>query len=47
MIGVPHPAMPHIWVYESPRLTRMPSIVIIFSIDDDEGFVDLWNCYTI
>jgi len=43
MIGVPHPELPNIWVYESPRLTRFPPIVIIYTVNDDTGMVILWN----
>jgi len=45
MIGVPHPEIPHLWVYEGPRLTRFPPIVIVFTIDDEAGMIMLWNVW--
>lgn len=44
--GEAHAGVPGMWVYQSPRpLGRVPPMVIVYTIDDDEGFVDLWNLY--
>jgi hypothetical protein len=42
---MPHPELEGVWVYETPHLVRLPSIVIVYTIDDAAGFVDLWNCF--
>ena len=43
--GVQHPEVEGIWVYESPNLQRLRSVVIIFTIDDAEGYVNLCNIF--
>ncbi|BBF68230.1 hypothetical protein SBA_ch1_04300 [Sphingomonas bisphenolicum] len=47
MVGVPHPDLVSLWVYESPALARLPSVVFIYTIDDKAGMVDLWNCFLV
>ncbi|MFZ5667165.1 MAG: hypothetical protein ACOY7L_18270 [Pseudomonadota bacterium] len=47
MLGVPHPQMNGMYLFEGPRLARLPAIAILYSIDDDNGVVVLWNCWTV
>lgn len=44
-VGVKHPGFPdkEYWVYEVPRLYRLPRITFLYEIDDDAGVVTLWN----
>lgn len=44
LAGVPHPEHDGIYVHESPALSRLPSIIFIFSVDRKAGVVRLWNC---
>ncbi len=44
-LGVPHPVIDDIWVYESPKLSWLPIVVIAYTIDDELGSVDLYNLY--
>jgi len=46
MAGVQHPTLPGLWLFETPSaLKRLPRLVLVYSIEDDEGFVTLWNVY--
>jgi hypothetical protein len=31
------------WVYQSPPLTRLPTVYILYEILDDKGIVVLWS----
>jgi hypothetical protein len=31
------------WIYEAPSFSRMPTVIILFEIDDENGNVILWN----
>ena len=44
-IGVPHPRLEGIWVYESPALVRLPSVIISYEIIPERGIVKFWNCH--
>lgn len=42
--GQQHRACPDWWIYEAPRvIRRLPRIALLYSIDDEGGFVRLWN----
>lgn len=46
MPGSPHSALPDLWVFETPSaIKRLPRIAVVYTIDDANGFVDLWNLY--
>jgi len=46
MAGVPHPHLPSVWVFQTPTaLVRFPQIAVLYTIDEPEGFVTLWNLY--
>ena len=44
-IGVPHPGFPggDIWIFESPPITRLEKVYIIYRIDDERGRAILYN----
>jgi hypothetical protein len=44
-MGVPHPASNPVglWVYETPPVTRLPYVRILFEIVDDKRIVLLWS----
>ena len=45
-LGEPHPNNKEFWTYEPPRtIARVPRMVLVYSIDDDNGVVRLWNIY--
>jgi hypothetical protein len=46
MAGTQHPDLPHLWLFESPSaLSRLPRVVLVYTIEDDEGYATLWNLY--
>jgi len=46
MAGEPHPHLPAVWVFQTPpALSRFPQIAVLYTIDEREGFVTLWNLY--
>jgi hypothetical protein len=46
MAGEQHPDLPHLWIFETPAaLSRLPRIAVVYTIEDDEGFVTLRNLY--
>jgi hypothetical protein len=46
MAGEPHPHLPTAWVFQTPpALVRLPQVAILYTIDEPEGFVTLWNLY--
>lgn len=47
MLGVPHPRLENILVFESPPLARLARAVIAYEIDEANGRVILWNCWTL
>jgi hypothetical protein len=48
MAGTPHPEYQDLWVFQTPEaLYRLPKIVIVYSIEPSDGFVTLWNIFTI
>jgi hypothetical protein len=48
MAGIPHPEHQELWVFQTPEaLSRFPKIVIVYSIEPDEGCVTLWNIFHI
>jgi hypothetical protein len=43
-VGRRHPAYEfEMWIYESPRLIRMPRHFVLYEISDDKGQVILWH----
>ncbi len=48
MAGMRHPDHKELWLFQTPdALLRLPKIVIVYSIEPDEGFVTLWNIFDI
>jgi hypothetical protein len=46
MAGTQHPELPHLWLFETPpAVSRLPRVVLVYTIEDDEGYVTLWNLY--
>jgi hypothetical protein len=46
MAGEPHPTLPTVWVFQTPpSLTRLPQIAVLYTIDEPERYVTLWNLY--
>lgn len=45
MLGVPHPNIPQLFVYQSPKLATMPSCVFTFTINEDAKVVTLQNAW--
>lgn len=46
MAGSQHPHFAHLWLFESPSaLSRLPRVVLVYTIEDEEGYVTLWNLY--
>ena len=45
--GIAHAAVSGLWLFEGPTrgISRLPRLVIVYTIDEAEGFVDLWNLY--
>lgn len=48
MAGEPHPNLPTVWVFQTPSgLLRFPQLALLYTIEDGEGMVTLWNLYRI
>jgi len=46
MPGEPHPALPHLWIFETPAaIARLPRLIVVYTIDEAQGVVDMWNLY--
>lgn len=47
IIGEQHPDLPggRFWIYESPPISRLPTVRILYEIDDDKGIVIYWNLW--
>jgi hypothetical protein len=47
-VGERHPAFPNgkCWVWESPDIERLPKVVVLYTIDDENGRIVLRNFYT-
>jgi hypothetical protein len=44
MVGDQHPLLPHLWLFETPlALSRLPRLVLTYTIEDEAGFVTLQN----
>ena len=46
--GEPHPAFKggKVWIYESPPISRLPRVRILYEIDDANGIVIYWNFWS-
>ena len=46
MPGEQHPTLPDLWLFETPNaVVRLPRLVVVYTIDDRRGAIDLWNLY--
>ncbi len=46
MAGEPHPSLTTVWVFQTPpTLARLPQVAIVYTIEEVQGFVTLWNVY--
>jgi hypothetical protein len=46
MAGEPHPSLATVWVFQTPpTLARLPQVAIVYTIEEVQGFVTLWNVY--
>ncbi|WP_119388537.1 hypothetical protein [Taklimakanibacter lacteus] len=43
--GEPHPAYKtgKLLIYESPPVSRLPTIIVLYEIFEEEGVIKLWN----
>lgn len=46
MPGEQHPVLSELWLFETPgAIVRLPRLVIVYTIDEERGVVDMWNLY--
>ena len=47
IVGEQHPGFEsgRMWVYQSPPILRLPTVYILYEIDDANGVVVLWNIH--